>query len=219
MRMFDRKSNAKPRRETRCAASCRKNAKLGFTLIELLVVVTIIAVLVAILLPALNAARFQTRTMLCADRLRNWGMGYRMYSMENNGNILFYAIGNGIWQRHWSYYYPENKYLGGLRYNQANRCPVVDANEYYLQYGLNAELFTWGQGAKYWYKEDRLKPEGYLMTDTIIGQGQGGAYGYGEQPRHREKGNYLLPDGHVTLIALPVPALLPIRDVIEEVSF
>ncbi len=60
----------------------RKN---GFTLIELLVVVAIIAVLIAMLLPALANAREQARTTVCASRLKQLGLGFQLYTQQNQG--------------------------------------------------------------------------------------------------------------------------------------
>jgi prepilin-type N-terminal cleavage/methylation domain-containing protein/prepilin-type processing-associated H-X9-DG protein len=54
----------------------------GFTLIEVLVVVAIIALLVAILLPSLQRAREQTRSVMCQAHLKEFGHAMSMYLMD-----------------------------------------------------------------------------------------------------------------------------------------
>jgi prepilin-type N-terminal cleavage/methylation domain-containing protein/prepilin-type processing-associated H-X9-DG protein len=56
--------------------------KKAFTLIELLVVVAIIAVLVAILLPAIQKARENARTILSLTNMKNQASGVMMYEMD-----------------------------------------------------------------------------------------------------------------------------------------
>lgn len=57
----------------------------GFTLIELLVVISIVALLLAILLPALGRARSLARQTVCQSRLRQWGLAFAAYAVENSG--------------------------------------------------------------------------------------------------------------------------------------
>ena len=59
----------------------------GFTLIELLVVISIIALLVAILLPALNRAREQAKTLVCETNLRQLVTAWHMYGDDNEDHI------------------------------------------------------------------------------------------------------------------------------------
>lgn len=78
--------------------------KRGFTLIELLVVVAVIAILMAVLLPSLNTARRSSRTVYCANLLRQIGQISAMYADENNDRFLPVTEINGgvrgLWYSH-----------------------------------------------------------------------------------------------------------------------
>ena len=56
----------------------------GFTLIELLVVVSIIALLVSILLPSLQTAREQAKSVVCKSNLSQMRLAWAMYLDDNN---------------------------------------------------------------------------------------------------------------------------------------
>ena len=66
-----------------------KTAKItnGFTLIELLVVISIIALLLSIMMPALNIAREQAKTTVCAVNQRSMGLALRMYEDDNDQKL------------------------------------------------------------------------------------------------------------------------------------
>ena len=65
-------------------AGIQKQKNKGFTLIELLVVVAIIALLLSILTPALNSVKERAKRILCANRLRQWGIAVHSYTAANN---------------------------------------------------------------------------------------------------------------------------------------
>lgn len=59
----------------------------AFTLIELLVVVGIIAILLAMLLPALQGARAQARTVVCSSNMRQLAIGWATYTADNRDTL------------------------------------------------------------------------------------------------------------------------------------
>jgi len=60
----------------------------AFTLIELLVVIAIIAVLMAILMPSLNVAREQARSITCRGNARTLLLAWLMYKDENDASLV-----------------------------------------------------------------------------------------------------------------------------------
>ena len=74
----------------------QKSARRGFTLVELLVVIGIIALLISILLPSLNGARKQARTVTCLSNLKQMANAQEMYASQFNGWAVPIFIGKRI---------------------------------------------------------------------------------------------------------------------------
>jgi prepilin-type N-terminal cleavage/methylation domain-containing protein len=87
------------------------NAKnKAFTLIELLVVISIIALLMSILMPTLNRVKKQAKTVMCQSRLREWGLLFKLYTDDYQGNFNpGWAIGEeALWMNALRSYYNDN---------------------------------------------------------------------------------------------------------------
>jgi len=61
--------------------------RVGFTLVELLVVIAIIAMLIGLLLPAVAGTRKAMRRALCANNMRQIGLGIVRYCENHNGRF------------------------------------------------------------------------------------------------------------------------------------
>lgn len=72
-------------------------ARHCFTLVELLITIAIIAMLAALLLPALKNAKDASKSVMCKNNLKNLGMAFLNYSMDNNEYVVEYIFDGRIW--------------------------------------------------------------------------------------------------------------------------
>ena len=70
----------------------RRHKESGFTLVELLVVIAIIALLLSILIPSLQKARKQAKTIICGMRQKQIGLGLVAYIGDYDGFIMPAAL-------------------------------------------------------------------------------------------------------------------------------
>ncbi len=75
----------------------------AFTLVELLVVIAIMAVLMALLVPALQKAHAQAKTVVCMSNLRNMGLALQMYLPENKDKLPPSSCHESDPQQYWLY--------------------------------------------------------------------------------------------------------------------
>ncbi len=129
-----------------------KRTHSAFTLIELLVVIAIIASLMGVLMPALNRAREQARSVACRSRMRQIAMASIMYTQENDGRFArsshsAAAVGCLRWGPAFM------PYLGYGRY-EGSKTPAWEAafGKFYRCYSDKRKNLTYSYGKNVWFE-------------------------------------------------------------------
>ncbi len=126
----------------------------GFSLVELLVVITIIGILLALLLPALSAAREDSRQTICLSNLHELGLATTEYTTENNN---FYPDHRSN-EAETLYATTEPSWAGTMAY-----WPVDYRKEIGPYLAANADATKWSPNYGVFYCPDMLDAS-YLFT-------------------------------------------------------
>jgi prepilin-type N-terminal cleavage/methylation domain-containing protein len=149
-----------------------KSQQRGFTLVELLVVIAVISVLAGMLLPALENAMAQARTIQCTSNLKQTGTVTTFYANDNE-NILFTALDNEPNSYAWPAFVVSQGYLGDdtdLKTNsQANifLCPVWPPEEYDDSSSLTSNCTAYGLNTVVYYSLDGSKKQVWSNSSSI----------------------------------------------------
>ena len=200
----------------------RKDVRF-FTLIELLVVIAIIAILAAILLPALNSARNQAKSIACVNNLKQ--VSFYMVSYVND--FGWYANRNYI--KAWNELYA-NKSFNGEATRKWMACPAAPERNNYgpvnhtywitgVFYDSDRYFASYVRG-NFNIKENEVKhPSNKIYINDYYSQTlemekfweANHISGNWVANMHRNKGNVLACDGHVTSVKLTGIAYLGAR--------
>lgn len=181
--------------------------KKHFTLIEMLVVIAIISILASILLPALQKAKDQVRSLACKNNLKQ--IAILSYNYASDFDDIMPASGSN-WTDELNPWANKLKWHAGMSITNTKKANLTGpciffcktAEQYQCSpgwqrsnYGLN--------GNAYGAKMTKIKPQALIFADgnwrAADGYYNDHIDAYSSQPEliHRQKYNAILIDGHV----------------------
>ena len=117
----------------------------AFTLIEILVVIAVIALLIALLLPALERARGQAKTVICQSNLQQWNEIWTIFFQETDDTFgltnYFSYPGN---EPYWWYDYYIPRQIKGIRFCPAAKEIANPTGQNFSQ-GYGGKSLAWGR--------------------------------------------------------------------------
>ncbi|HSU69405.1 MAG TPA: prepilin-type N-terminal cleavage/methylation domain-containing protein [Tepidisphaeraceae bacterium] len=114
--------------------------RAAFTLVELLVVIGIISVLISLLLPALNAAREQSKMVKCLSNLRQLGQAAFMYAGQSQG---YFPISRNSMIEEWDFTQTSSGLITpGILWQGNTNLAVTQCPSYDVQSTTRSDPFT-----------------------------------------------------------------------------
>jgi prepilin-type N-terminal cleavage/methylation domain-containing protein len=168
---------------------CRRK---GFTLIELLVVIAIIALLMAILLPTLEQAGNQAKTVICQSNLQQWNVIWTTCFHDTDGTFpltnYFSSPGDEL---NWWYDYYIPRQIKGIRF-----CPM--AKEIANPTGQSTTQ-DWGGKSLAWGRLGTIGTKDYDLYGSYGLMYSGYYRGYAPNFRETRETNDVKSPGYVPL--------------------